>query len=329
MPGKKDVSKRYCSTVALYLQGKTQDCRYFGVLPLLVPIFMPLRYDIVNFRGESMFKIGDFSKLTRVSIRMLRHYDEEGLFKPAYTDPFTGYRQYAMEQIPLLNKIVFLRDAGFSIAEISAAMLEGEEKLLERLQSKRQEVLSAIETERQRADRLTRAIRDIGKDAFTMHYDVSIKSVPAYQVLSLREILPDYFAEAGLWARMTAFVERNRIEVQGATFALYHDQDHRENNVDVEVCAEVVKMGQDRGGFVFRRIEAVPLMAYTMVYGPFERIAGAYASFLRFLEQNGQYELLWPNRQIVHRGPWNEESPERYLTELQIPLQQKNMEFPA
>ncbi len=276
-----------------------------------------------------MFKIGDFSKLTRVSIRMLRYYDEEGLFKPAYTDPLTGYRQYAMEQIPLLNKIVFLRDAGFSIAEISAAVLEGEAELLTRLHAKRQEVLSTIEAERQRVDRLTRAIRDVGKDTFTMHYDISIKSMPAYQVLSLRGILPDYFAEAGLWARMTAFVEKNRIQAQGATFALYHDQDHREHNVDVEICAEVAQTGENRDGFIFRRVEPVPLMAYTMVYGPFERIAGAYASFLHFLEQNGQYELLWPNRQIVHRGPWNEESPERYLTELQIPLQQKNTEFPA
>ena len=39
-----------------------------------------------------MLKIGDFSKLSRVSIRMLRHYDEIGLLVPASTDPFTGYR---------------------------------------------------------------------------------------------------------------------------------------------------------------------------------------------------------------------------------------------
>ena len=270
-----------------------------------------------------MFKIGDFSKLTKVSIRMLRYYDEAGLFEPAYIDPVTGYRQYAIEQIPLLNKIVFLRDAGFPISEIAEAVTEGEAQLLEQFELKRQEITSAIETEQQRMERLTRAMGDIGKDALNMHYNVCIKSVPGYHALCLREVLPDYFAEGMLWKRMTAFAERHGIQADGVTFALYHDQDHREADVDVEICAEVALTGEDRDGFLFRQIEPVPLMAYTMVYGPFERIAGAYASFLRFLEQNGQYELLWPNRQIVHRGPWNEENPERYLTELQIPLKRK------
>ena len=42
-----------------------------------------------------MLKIGYFSKLSRISIRMLRHYDEIGLLKPAEIDPFTGYRYYS------------------------------------------------------------------------------------------------------------------------------------------------------------------------------------------------------------------------------------------
>ena len=50
-----------------------------------------------------MFKIGEFSKLTQVSIRMLRYYDEAGLLKPASTDPWTGYRMYSADQIPTLR----------------------------------------------------------------------------------------------------------------------------------------------------------------------------------------------------------------------------------
>ena len=56
-----------------------------------------------------MFKIGEFSKLTQVSIRMLRYYDETGLLTPAKTDPWTGYRMYSAEQIPVLNRIIYLR----------------------------------------------------------------------------------------------------------------------------------------------------------------------------------------------------------------------------
>ena len=46
-----------------------------------------------------MFKIGEFSKLTQVTIRMLRHYDEIGLLKPAFVDEWTGYRMYSVEQV--------------------------------------------------------------------------------------------------------------------------------------------------------------------------------------------------------------------------------------
>jgi len=65
-----------------------------------------------------LFKIGDFSKLVRVSPRMLRHYEKCGLLYPAEIDRFTGYRQYSAAQIPLLTNIVTLRDMGFSIDEI-------------------------------------------------------------------------------------------------------------------------------------------------------------------------------------------------------------------
>ena len=58
----------------------------------------------------TMFRIGEFSKLMQVSIRMLRYYDETGLLKPAVIDPWTGYRMYSAQQIPVLKKILYLRD---------------------------------------------------------------------------------------------------------------------------------------------------------------------------------------------------------------------------
>ncbi len=47
-----------------------------------------------------MLKIGDFSKLSRISIRMLRHYDEIGLMEPRVVDPATGYRYYGRTSSP-------------------------------------------------------------------------------------------------------------------------------------------------------------------------------------------------------------------------------------
>ena len=71
-----------------------------------------------------MFKIGEFSKLSRISIRMLRHYDEIGLLVPEETDPWTGYRRYAAAQLMTANRITALRGLGFSLAE-TAALLAG------------------------------------------------------------------------------------------------------------------------------------------------------------------------------------------------------------
>ena len=66
-----------------------------------------------------MFRIGEFSKLTQISVRMLRYYDEAGLLKPEAVDKWTGYRMYSAEQIPRLNKIIYLRDSGFGVVEIA------------------------------------------------------------------------------------------------------------------------------------------------------------------------------------------------------------------
>jgi len=97
--------------------------------------------------------------------------------------------------------------------------------------------------------------------------------------------------------------------------------DYREKDVDMEICAPAARMGEITNGFVFRNTEPVPNMACTMVYGPFENIAGAFLAFASWLQEHNQYKMIGQSRQIVHRGPWNEECPDKYLTEIQIPLE--------
>ncbi len=65
-----------------------------------------------------MFTVGEFSRLARVSKRLLRYYDEIGLLKPSHTDPMTGYRFYSAKQMPLLNRILALKDLGLSLDQI-------------------------------------------------------------------------------------------------------------------------------------------------------------------------------------------------------------------
>src|SRR6185503_14561568 len=71
-----------------------------------------------------MFRIGEFSRITRVTIETLRHYDALGLLKPAKVDPFTGYRFYSARQLMSLNRILALKEVGFSLEEIARILQE-------------------------------------------------------------------------------------------------------------------------------------------------------------------------------------------------------------
>lgn len=151
-----------------------------------------------------MFKIGEFSKLTQVSIRMLRYYDETGLLKPAKIDKFTNYRLYSSEQIPTLNKIIFLRDLGFNISEITLALNQWNDKfIVGLLDNKQLAVENAIKSEQDKLSKIEQAKKDIQAKNLKIHYNVSIKSIPSYQVFSLRRVVPDYYAEGTLWKQMS------------------------------------------------------------------------------------------------------------------------------
>lgn len=269
-----------------------------------------------------MFKIGEFSKLTQVSVRMLRYYDEAGLLKPSQIDSWTGYRMYSVEQIPVLNKIIYLRDSGFQVAEIAKALKQTDDEfIVEQLNQKHQEIEAAIQLEQEKLKKIELARNELlNRDSSEIHYHISIKSIPSYQVLSLRRIVRDYYSEGDLWQEMSAFAAKHNIPVSHQTFTIYHDTDYREQDVDIEICAPVERMGNSADGFVFHNTEPVPLMASTMVYGPFGNIASAYLTFANWLQKHSQYQMGETSRQIVHRGPWNEECPDKYLTEIQIPL---------
>lgn len=268
-----------------------------------------------------MLRIGEFSKLTQVTIRMLRYYDEVGLLKPAQIDSDTGYRLYSVEQIPVLNKIIYLRDSGFHISEIAAVLHNGQDCLLmEQLDKKYGEIEQIIVSEQNKLDKIKFAKMELAKCKNEMYYNISIKSIPSYQVFSYRKVVPDYYAEGLMWKEMSLYAKKHQIACSNHTFSIYHDPDYRETDVDIEVCAPVDQWGADAEGFQFRITEPVPMMACTMVYGAFTNIAGAYLAFARWIQEHGQYRMGESSRQMVHRGPWNEKNPQNYLTEIQIPL---------
>lgn len=67
-----------------------------------------------------MFSIGDFARHGRVSVRMLRHDDAIALLRPAHVDQMTGYRSYEAQQLSRLNRIVALKDLGFTLQRVQS-----------------------------------------------------------------------------------------------------------------------------------------------------------------------------------------------------------------
>ena len=270
--------------------------------------------------GDKMFRIGEFSRLTQVSIRMLRYYDQVGLLTPAVVDRWTGHRFYSVEQLFRLQKILFFRDSGLTVGEISLALTMDRKSLLAQLEKKRMEIEAAIRNEREKLRKIQLAKRAILEKEGELHYRISLKSIPSYRVLSIRKVVPTYYSEGELWRELSMFAASQNVHISGEPFTLYHDRSFREKNVDIELCAPVEMTGKDQEPFSFRRTEPVPHMAFTMVSGDFSNIKGAYLAFANWLQEHGKFKMATPVRQIVHRGPRNEDNPNRYLVELQIPL---------
>ena len=140
-----------------------------------------------------MLRIGEFSKLSRVSIRMLRHYDDIGLMKPAEIDQFTGCRYYSPAQLPVIGRITALKDMGFSLADI-VKMLEIYENRdeLDDYLMKRQLELQEISETTQRQMRLLDTARERLRKEQNMSYNVSIKTIPERYAVTIHMTIPHY-----------------------------------------------------------------------------------------------------------------------------------------
>lgn len=90
-----------------------------------------------------MYRIGDFSKASKTTIKTLRYYEKEGLLIPTFVDPYTGYRYYETSQLYDLSKIISLRKLGLSISDIKE--IKSGEDLEIILQKRRKNILLEIE----------------------------------------------------------------------------------------------------------------------------------------------------------------------------------------
>ena len=269
-----------------------------------------------------MFKIGEFSRLVRVSARMLRHYEKCGILCPAEIDKFTGYRQYSAGQIPLVQSIVTLRDLGFSIDEIKDILPRTEDfAYMNRiLRTKADSVQAAIKIEQAKLERLSSMSNTMRKEHNIMVYEVELKKIPAVKVISLRCIIPQYNQEGMLWERLGRYVSEKEISCHSDGFSTFFDEEYQESDIDVEIAMVVDTLGASEGDFVFKEYEEIPLAATVRFTGPFDGGYDAASEKLaRWMEDNG-YAFAGHLRGHTIVSPDDEPNPEKWETELQAPV---------
>jgi DNA-binding transcriptional MerR regulator len=139
-----------------------------------------------------MFRIGDFSRLARVTIRTLHHYDEAGLLQPAHVDHRTGYRYYTATQLQTLQRILLLKDLGFALDDIRDLLGADcpASQFLQRLEERRAQLAESISSDQSRLRRLE-ALRDSVAGAVSADVPaVTLREMPAIEVHSIRERVP-------------------------------------------------------------------------------------------------------------------------------------------
>ena len=123
-----------------------------------------------------MFRIGEFSRITRVTIDTLRHYDALGLLKPAEVDPFTGYRYYSARQLGSLNRILALKEVGFSLEEIARVLQEKltNEELRGMLKAQLLRAKEDVKSAQMRQERILARLNTLNLEDDMPEYDVTL-----------------------------------------------------------------------------------------------------------------------------------------------------------
>jgi len=136
-----------------------------------------------------MLTIGEFSRLSRVSPRMLRHYDALGLLRPEAVGE-NGYRYYRQEQLSSLVRIQWLKGCGFSLQEIGPLLALEDSQLLPYLRQRRLTLCQEL-LERQALLRRLEAdiLRMEGTSNMEKTYQVIVMEDPEQKVFSIRRTI--------------------------------------------------------------------------------------------------------------------------------------------
>lgn len=275
----------------------------------------------MDHHGAGLLRIGLFSRLTAISVRMLRHYQEQHVLEPHTIDPFSGHRFYSPAQLVDAHWIVRLRDAGLPVGEIGEVMANrGDPERLRAIMSAHGERLSV---ERARLDEMSAAFDRMNAylQESTMNIDVRQTQLPPMTVAALRRVLPSYGDEGVLWqeigpllARSGAAMPDHHEGIGGATFL---DPEYRESDVDVEVWLQVAAPFTPVAPLECHEVPAREVVVATLLgsYDGMPEVSAAIGAYLAAHElQTG------PMFNIYRVSPIQNPDPAAWVTDVCFPI---------
>ena len=267
-----------------------------------------------------MLRIGEFSKLSRVSIRMLRHYDDIGLLKPAEIDHFTGYRYYREEQLFVISRITALKDMGFPLADIIRLLeIYDDRDKLEPFLAAQQKELAAQARETEYKLMLLESARKRLRKENSMGFDVTVKTIPERYAATVRMVIPRYEDEGMAWGMMAKCKQPLVPAEPCYAVAEFLDPEFKEENVEIMVSMAVKGKYQDTEHVKFQTLPAVKV-ASCVVKGSYQQMGEAYATAVAWIRDNG-YTISGPMFNIYHVGPADTQNPDEYVTEACFPVE--------
>ena len=274
-----------------------------------------------------MFSIGEFARHGRVSVRMLRHYDAIGLIRPACVDPDTGYRFYQARQLDELNRVIALKELGFTLQQVQAILEEKvtAAELRGMLKLRRAEIQTRIEAETTRLARVEARLMTIEDEARVPADGVVVKRLAPVRVAELTGVAAGYEPEAitpviqplyhDLWQRLCSA----GIAAAGPALAYYEEAG--DGTVAVHAAVPVATWPAELTGPSGHDVSIVDLpevenAAAIIHHGSMDDVLPTGQALARWIDANG-YRSTGYAREITLN--WSSD-PEQWVTELQQPI---------
>ncbi|MTE18010.1 MerR family transcriptional regulator [Streptomyces sp. TRM43335] len=271
-----------------------------------------------------MFTIGDFARHGRVSVRMLRHYDAIGLLRPARVDPVSGYRFYEAAQLARLNRVIALKDLGFTLDQVRSILDErvGTEELRGMLRLRRVELEAAVADATARLSRVEARLRTIENEGHMPTEDVVIKSIPPVRVAELTGIADSYAPEdigpvvRPLYDELCRRLDRAGVVPTGPGIARYEDAPERDGAVVVHAGITVSAEPGEGRDFSIVDLPGIDRAATIVHRGPMDGVVATEQVLARWIDAAGHRSTGYA-RELYLECP---EDTARWVTELQTPI---------